>query len=140
VSEWEPLEDEEAVEEAEELVGDDSELVEDEEVEVAGEAVVARPAGDPVLEYVYGFEKTPPASLGEWRIVWMVSEYYKAVRMGDKRRAGRWVRLIFRFCPYKPRMCPLYSLSRCPFGLERRCRPLAWAEVRRRRRKWRRSR
>jgi hypothetical protein len=128
-------EEEEAVEEDEEVVLEDEEVVEDEE------EVVGRPRGDPVLEYAYGLTRELPSGLGEWRFPWLLSEYRKAVAKGDQRLARRWARLIFQFCPSKPRACPLYVLtvSRCPFDLERRCRGFAQAERRRaeRPRKWR---
>ncbi|RLE83179.1 MAG: hypothetical protein DRJ67_12655 [Thermoprotei archaeon] len=139
--EWEVVEeDEEVIGEEEEVVEDEYEAVEDDyEVVEGGVEVVGRPRGDPVLEYVYGFTDEPPASLGEWRFPWMVTEHYKALKLGDKARARRWARLIFRFCPYKPRLCPLYTLtvSRCPVGMERRCRAMARAAARRRPRRWR---
>jgi hypothetical protein len=128
-------EEEEVVEGDEEVVESDEEIVEDDE------EVVGRPRGDPVLEYAYGLSREPPSSLGEWRFPWLLSEYSKAAAKGDAELARRWAQLIFQFCPSKPRACPLYVLtvSRCPYGLERRCRGFAQAERRRaaRPRKWR---
>ena len=118
--------EEEAVESEEEVVMEDGGEVEEGEEVVEGEEAVARPKGDPVLEYVYGLTSEAPSSLGEWRFPWLLTELAKAVEKGDKAAARRWVRLIFAFCPAKPRLCPLYSLSsRCEWRMERRCRPLA---------------
>jgi hypothetical protein len=128
--------EEEVVEVDEEVVEEDEKVVED-DVEVVG-----RPKGDPVLEYAYGLTRELPAGLGEWQFSWLLSEYSKAVRRGDQQLARRWARLIFQFCPSKPRACPLYALtvSRCPFNLQQRCRGFAQAERRRmeKPRKWRR--
>ena len=132
----------EVVGEEEEVAEDDGEIVEDDAEVVEGDGEIAgRPRGDPVLEYAYGLANELPGSLGEWQFSWLLGEYSKAVRRGDQRLARRWARLVFRFCPSKPRACPLYALtvSRCPYGLERRCRGFAQAEKRRREpaRRWR---
>jgi hypothetical protein len=128
-------EEEEVVEDEEEVVVEDEEVVDD-DAEVAG-----RPRGDPVLEYAYGLSRELPAALGEWQFSWLLSEYSKAVKRGDQQLARRWARLIFQFCPSKPRACPLYTLtvSRCPFNLQQRCRGFAQAEKRRaeKPKKWR---
>ena len=132
----------EVVGEEEEALEDDEEVAVEDEEEVDGDVeVVGRPKGDPVLEYAYGLTRELPAGLGEWRFPWLLSEYSKALARGDQQLARRWARLIFQFCPSKPRACPLYALtvSKCPLGLERRCRGFAQAERRRaaRPRKWR---
>jgi len=132
---YEVVGEEEAVEDEEEVVVEDEEIVDDDA------EVVGKPRGDPVLEYAYGFSREPPSSLGEWRFPWLLSELRKAETKGDQHLARRWARLIYTFCPSKPRACPLYVLtvSKCPYGLERRCRGFAQAERRRaeRPRKWR---
>jgi hypothetical protein len=128
-------EEEEVVEDEEEVVVEDEEVVDDDA------EVVGRPRGDPVLEYAYGLSRELPAALGEWQFSWLLSEYSKAVKRGDQQLARRWARLIFQFCPSKPRACPLYTLtvSRCPFNLQQRCRGFAQAEKRRaeKPKKWR---
>jgi hypothetical protein len=128
-------EDEEVVESEEEVVLEDEEVVESEE------EVVGRPRGDPVLEYAYGLTSELPGGLGEWQFPWLLSELRKAEARGDAKLARRWARLVFEFCPAKPRACPVYALtvSKCPYGLEKRCRGFARAEERRaeRPRKWR---
>jgi hypothetical protein len=128
-------EDEEGVESEEEVVLEDEVVVEE-----SGE-VVGRPRGDPVLEYAYGLTSELPSGLGEWQFPWLLSEYNKAETRGDAKLARRWARLVFEFCPARPRACPVYALtvSKCPYGLERRCRGFARAEERRaeRPRKWR---
>lgn len=118
-------EDEEVVEDEEEVAEEGEELVEDEE-EVAG-----RPGGDPVGEYLYGLSSELPRSLGEWSVPWLLAEIRKAEALGDKARARRAARLVYQFCPAKPQTCPLYTLSKCPYALERRCRGFAQAERRR---------
>jgi len=132
----------EVVGEEEEVVKDDEEIVEDDEEVVEADAeIVGRTKGDPVLEYAYGLSSELPAGLGEWRFSRLLAEYSKAVRRNDQQLARRWARLIFQFCPSKPRACPLYALtvSRCPFNLQPRCRGFAQAEKRRveKPRKWR---
>ena len=84
--------------------------------------------------------------MGEWQFPWLLSEYRKAAAGGDAGLARRWARLIFQFCPARPGACPVYALtvSKCPFGMERRCRGFARAEERRaemprKRRGWRRG-
>lgn len=126
-------EDEEIVEDEEEVVEEDEELVED-DVEI-----VAKPRGDPVGEYLYGLTSELPRSLGEWSVPWLLAEIRKAEALGDKARARRAARLVYQFCPAKPQTCPLYTLSKCPYALEQRCRGFAQAERRRREtpRKWR---
>jgi hypothetical protein len=128
-------EDEEVVESEEETV------LEDEEVMEGSEEVVGRPRGDPVLEYAHGFSRELPSDLGEWQLPWVLSELRKAETRGDAKLARRWARLVFEFCPAKPRACPVYALtvSKCPYGLEKRCRGFARAEERRieKPRKWR---
>ena len=135
----EPVEDE-VLGEEEEPVSEEEEPVSEEAVEEREEVVVvAKPHGDPLLEYAYGFASTLPSSLGEWKFPWLVTEFWKARAKGDKRLARRWIRLIFTFCPAKPRLCPLYSMTvRCEWKLERFCRPLAYrTETRKRRKKGR---
>ncbi|MEZ0346464.1 MAG: hypothetical protein ABWK01_07925 [Infirmifilum sp.] len=141
--EWEVVdEDEEPVEEDEPVSEDEekAEVVEsDEEPVDKDETVVARPRGDPVLEYVYGFVEDPPTSMGEWRFLWMVIEYRKASESGDKKRARRWARLVLHFCPYKPELCPIFTLtvSKCPVNMLQACRPIALAIARKRLKKLR---
>ena len=139
---WERYDDEE-----EEVVENDEEVVDEieerdagggEEVVEEDEVVVGGPRGDPVLEFVYGLTSEVPRSLGEWRFPWLLLELSKAERKGDGELARRWARLAFEACPLKPRLCPLYSVrTRCEFGMERRCRPRAWARARRRLKKTR---
>jgi len=134
-------EDEEIVADEEEVVEEDEEIVEeDEEVVEEDEEIVGRPKGDPVGEYLYGLTSELPRSLGEWSVPWLLAEMRRAEALGDRRRARRAARLVYQFCPAKPQTCPLYTLSKCPYGLERRCRGFAQAERRRagRPRKWRR--
>ena len=133
-------EDEEAVVEDEEVVESDEEIVEeDEEVVTEDEEVVGRPRGDPVGEYLYGLTNELPKTLGEWSVPWLLAEMRKAEALGDRGRARRAARLAYQFCPAKPQTCPLYTLSKCPYGIERRCRAFAQAERRRaeRPKKWR---
>jgi len=100
--------------------------------------VVGGPRGDPVLEFAYGLTSKIPQNLGEWRFPWLLLEFSKAERKGDKEQARRWARLTFEACPLKPRLCPLYSMTtRCEFGMERRCKPRAWARARRQMKKTR---
>lgn len=141
---FERVEDEdlyERVEESEEVVESDEEVVlEDEEVVESGEETVGRPRGDPVAEYLYGLSGALPTSLGEWSVPWLLGELRRAEALGDRKRARRAARLIYAFCPAKPSMCPMYSLTlKCPYGIERRCRGFARAEERRieKPRKWR---
>jgi hypothetical protein len=141
---FERVEDEdlyERVEEGEEVVESDEEVVlEDGEVVESGEETVGRPRGDPVAEYLYGLTDALPVSLGEWSVSQLLGELRRAERLGDQKRARRVARLIYTFCPAKPSLCPMYSLtSKCPYGIERRCRGFARAEERRteRPRKWR---
>jgi hypothetical protein len=141
---FERVEDEglyERVEEDEEVVESDEEVIlEDEEVVEGDEEVVGRPRGGPVAEYLYGLTDALPTSLGEWSVPRLLGELRRAEALGDQRRARRAVRLIYTFCPAKPSMCPMYSLTlKCPYGLERRCRGFARAEERRieKPRKWR---
>ena len=133
---WEHYDDdEEVVENDEEVVVDESEerdAGEGEEVVEEEEEVVGGPRGDPVLEFVYGLTSEVPRSFGEWRFPWLLLELSKAERKGDGELARRWARLAFEACPLKPRLCPLYSVTtRCEFGMERYCRPRAWARARR---------
>jgi len=135
----EPIEDE-VLGEEEENVSEEGELVEGEEEAVEEQEVaVAEPRGDPLLEYAYGFASELPSGLGEWRFPWLVTELWKARAKGDNRLARRWARLIFAFCPAKPRLCPFYSLaSECEWKLEPFCRPLAYrTKTRKQRKKWR---
>jgi len=128
------VDDEEVVEEDEEVVEEDEEVVEEDEV------VVGRPRGDPVAEYLYGLTGELPRSLGEWSVPWLLAEMRKADALGDAARARRAARLVYQFCPAKPQTCPLFTLSKCPYGLEKRCRGFAQAERRRieKPKKWRR--
>jgi hypothetical protein len=142
---FERVEDEdlyERVEEEEEVVSGDEEVVgEEEEVVTEDEEVVGRPRGDPVAEYLYGLSDALPTSLGEWSVPWLLGELRRAERLGDQKRARRAARLIYAFCPAKPSMCPMYSLTlKCPYGIEKRCRGFARAEERRveKPRRWRR--
>jgi len=139
--EWERVdEEEELVEEEEEVVESDEEVVESTEEVIESDAVVVgRPRGDPVLEFILGLTNEVPGSLGEWRFPWLLTEYRKAEALGKGREASRIAELIFRFCPAKPRVCPIYSVtvSSCPYNMEKRCRPRAWAESRGRARKTR---
>jgi hypothetical protein len=131
----------EVIEEEEEEAGNNEEVIlEDEEIVEEGETVVGRPEGDPVAEYLYGLTNEQPTGLGEWSVLRLLSELRKAETFGDQRRARRAARLIYLFCPAKPSMCPMYSLTlKCPYGLEKRCRGFARAEERRveKPRKWR---
>ena len=114
---------------------------EEEEVVSEDEEVVGRPRGDPVAEYLYGLSDALPTSLGEWSVPWLLGELRRAERLGDQKRARRAARLIYAFCPAKPSMCPMYSLTlKCPYGIEKRCRGFARAEERRteKPRRWRR--
>ena len=141
---FERVEDEdlyERVEESEEVVESDEEVVlEGEEVVESGEETVGRPRGDPIAEYLYGLSDALPTSLGEWSVSWLLGELRRAEMLGDQRRARRAARLIYTFCPAKPSLCPMYSLTlKCPYGLEKRCRGFAYVEKRRieKPRKWR---
>jgi hypothetical protein len=127
-------EEEEVVESGEEVVLEDGEVVEE------SEEVVGRPRGDPVAEYLYGLTDALPTSLGGWSVPWLLGELRRAEALGDQKRARRAARLIYTFCPAKPSMCPMYSLTlKCPYGIEKRCRGFARAEERRveKPRKWR---
>jgi hypothetical protein len=128
------------VDEEEEAGGEEEVVLEDKEIVEEEETVVGRPEGDPVAEYLYGLTNAKPTGLGEWSMSRLFSELRKAEALGDQRGARRAARLIYTFCPAKPSMCPIYSLTlKCPYGIEKRCRGFARAEERRteRPRKWR---
>jgi hypothetical protein len=131
----------EVIEEEEmEAGGDEEVILEDEEIVEEGKTVVGRPEGDPVAEYLYGLTNEQPVGLGEWSVLRLLSELRRAETLGDQRRARRAARLIYTFCPAKPSLCPMYSLTlKCPYGLEKRCRGFAYVEKRRieKPRKWR---
>jgi len=127
-------------EEEEEAGGEEEAVLEDEEIVDEGETVIGRPEGDPVAEYLYGLTSEQPVGLGEWSVSRLLLELRKAEALGDQRRARRAARLIYRFCPAKSSLCPMYSLTlKCPYGLEKRCRGFARAEEQRvkRTKKWR---
>lgn len=138
--EWELVgEDEEVVEDEYELADGGEEAVErDEEVVERDEEVVAGVrVADPVYAYILGAVDVPPKSLGEWRFYDLFVELWRAERLGYTGRAKRIKRLIWLFCPYKPRGCPLFTFaSRCPFGMEKSCRGFAFAKKRQRGRGW----
>jgi hypothetical protein len=138
--EWEPVgEDEEVVEDEYEAIGEDEEAVEKDEEVVEGDERVVAGVGvaDPVYAYILGAVEAPPKSLGEWRFYDLFVELWRAERLGHAGRAKRVKRLIWMFCPFKPRGCPLYTfVSRCPFGMEKSCRAFAFAKRGQRGRGW----
>jgi hypothetical protein len=139
--EYEPVEeDEEVVEDEYEVVDEEEEVVEsDEEVVEEDEEVVAGPrVADPVYAYILGVVDTPPAALGEWRFYDLLVELRKAERLSHADRVKRLHRLIWLFCPYKPRRCPIFTVeySACPIYMERSCRAYAFLKPRRKARSW----
>jgi len=142
MSEWEAWdEDEERVEEEEEEAPEDVErLDEDEEAVDTDEVVIASPEADGAELYVYGATGNVPKISGTRRWLEYVQSYkqYRALaeearKKGDRRAgyfervARRYGDLVFELCPYKPHRCPLYSFHKCSVGMERACRPRAWA-------------
>jgi hypothetical protein len=139
--EWEVVEEEEeVVGEEEEAVGEEEEVVsEEDEVVREGEVVVAGPRiADPVYAYIIGYSDRVPEELGEWRFRDLLVELRKAEALGYGDRVRRLHRLIWLFCPYKPRRCPLFTAeySDCPLYMEKSCRAFAFLKPRRKARAW----
>ncbi|MCI4408417.1 MAG: hypothetical protein JHC26_04950 [Thermofilum sp.] len=116
-------EDEENVSEEEEVVDSEEEAVKDETITVGYPSVV-----DHVYAYILGMGEEPK-DLGGWQFDDLFIELRKAEAIGDKKRAKRIRKLIFMFCPYKPRRCPIYTIEveKCPFRMEKSCRAYAYA-------------
>jgi len=131
--EWEVVvDDEEAVGEEEEAVSEDEEAVDSDVEAVRDDATaVGYPAiADQVYAYILGVGDEPK-DLGGWRFYDLFIELRKAEAAGDKNRAKRVRKLVFVFCPYRPRRCPIYTLEveRCPFRMEKGCRAYAYASM-----------
>ncbi|MEM0109638.1 MAG: hypothetical protein QXV17_02625 [Candidatus Micrarchaeaceae archaeon] len=139
---WEVVdEDEEIVGEEEEAVGEEEGTVEadEEPVEDREEQVVTPPrVADPVYTYILGVGNAPE-SLGEWRFYDLLAELRKAEALGYRDRAKRIRRLVFMYCPYKPRRCPIYTIEveKCPLHMEKSCRALAFHSLRKSQKKTR---
>jgi hypothetical protein len=130
---WEVVdEDEEAIGEEEESVSEDEEVVDLEEETVRDETVaVGYPSvADHVYAYILGVGDEPK-DLDGWHFYDLFTELRKAEATGDKKRAKRIRKLIFMFCPYKPRRCPIYTIEveKCPFHMEKSCRAYAYTSI-----------
>ena len=136
--EYEPVDDEYEVVEEEVGVVEEDEVVESEVGVVEEEVVAGSRIADPVYAFILGVVDTPPASLGEWRFYDLLVELRKVERLGYEDRVRRLRRLVWLFCPYKPRRCPIFTVeySTCPFYMEQSCRAYAFLKPRRRARSW----
>jgi hypothetical protein len=132
---WEVVDDaEEPVGEEEESVSEVEEVVDSEEENVRDETIaVGYPSiADHVYAYILGVGEEPK-DLDGWHFYDLFIELRKAEATGDKNRAKRIRKLIFMFCPYKPRRCPIFTIEveKCPFRMEKSCRAHAYASMKR---------
>jgi len=139
--EWEEVEEEPVGDEYEEAGEEYEPVPEDHEPVEDAEEEVARPPGDPVLEYVHGLAG-PGRIPQSWSWLALASEAVRYSNMAKLARergmredaarysgyAARYARLAFDACPRRREGgCPLTDVLalQCPVGLERRCRALA---------------
>ena len=142
VSRFERVEDEEEVleDEVEEYTGETYEVI-DEDIEIVPEEheIEWKPIGDPVLEYIEGLRSKMPKKEEPTAITFieLLVEFRKASNTGDEEKLRRIGKMLFLYCPLKPRKCPLYDIytTSCPYGLENRCRMYAMKKPKKTR-KW----